>query len=320
MLAAVLVSPNHFEIHDVAIPKPGPCQVRVKLEGCGVCASNIPLWEGRPWFCYPFADGAPGHEGWGRIDAIGSEVTGPCLGERVGILSTNAYAEYDLAEISGLVRLPESMDDQPFPAEPLGCAVNVFRRSVINKGDTVAIVGVGFLGALLTQLASLAEARVIAIGRRPYALRIAEQLGAAHTVAIEAMEEREGVVETVRKLNNGNLCDIVIEATGKGEPLNLAGELTRERGRLVIAGYHQDGPREINVQLWNRRGLDVINAHECSPLVYLEGMREAVGAVDSGLVTPAPLYTHWLTLDRLDEALQLSLERPEGFMKALIRY
>jgi len=54
----------------------------------------------------------------------------------------------------------------------------------------------------------------------------------------------------------------VIEAAGQQWPLDLATELTRERGRLIIAGYHQDGPRQINMQLWNWRGLDVINAHE----------------------------------------------------------
>jgi len=307
MLAAVLAGPCHFELREEPIPEPGPRQVRVRLEGCGVGASNILPWEGRPWFQYPFSAGSPGHEGWGRIDALGSDVTGVTVGERVGMLSTNAFAQYDLAEKGALVRLPESMDGQPFPAEPLGGVVNVFRRSLMAKGDRVAIVGIGFLGALLAQLAAAAQARVVAIGRRPCSLAMAKRMGAEHAIAADA----------AREANDGERFDIVIEAAGKPEALSLAGELTRERGRLVIAGRHREEAADL--PFWNRRGIDVINAHEPSLAVCMEGMREAVAAVDSGLIDPAPLYTHWLTLERLDEAMRLCRDRPEGFMKALIR-
>ena len=72
------------------------------------------------------------------------------------------------------------------------------------------------------------------------------------------------------------------------------------------------------MQLWNWRGLDVINAHERDPAVYVEGMRAAVAAVAAGRLDPAPLYTHSYPLERLDEALAATRDRPEGFMKALI--
>jgi len=111
---------------------------------------------------------------------------------------------------------------------------------------------------------------------------------------------------------------VVIEATGKQWPLDLAAELTRERGRLVIAGYHQDGPRQVNMQLWNWRGLDVINAHERDPQVYVAGIREAIAAVCDGALDPLPLYTHTLPLERLTEGLTLTAERPDGFIKALV--
>jgi threonine dehydrogenase-like Zn-dependent dehydrogenase len=111
---------------------------------------------------------------------------------------------------------------------------------------------------------------------------------------------------------------VVIEAVGKSWPLDLSAELTRERGRLVIAGYHQDGPRQINMQLWNWRGLDVINAHERDTAVYIDGIRAAVQAVVEGRLTPASLYTHVFPLDKLDQALDMTRDRPDGFMKALV--
>jgi threonine dehydrogenase-like Zn-dependent dehydrogenase len=315
MRAAVLLEPGRFEIRAVPLPAPAAGEVRVRLEGCGVCASNLPPWEGRPWFQYPLALGGLGHEGYGRIDALGEGVEGWQLGDRVGLLSQHAYAEYDVAPASAVVRLPAALEGEPFPAEPLGCAMNIFARSGIRSGDTVAIIGLGFLGALLTELAAAGGARVLAVARKASALKVASRMGAAHLIL---MDDHQRIIDEVRALTAGRFCDVVIEATGKQWPLDLAGELTRERGRLVIAGYHQDGLRQVNLQLWNWRGLDVINAHERDPEIYADGMRAAVQAVAAGRLHPAPLYTHRFPLERLGEALTVTQVRPEGFVKAII--
>ena len=316
MRAAVIAEPRRVELRDVETPRPAADQVLVRLEGCGVCASNIPPWEGKPWFNYPMTPGALGHESWGRVEAVGDEVNGFAPGDRVAMISNNAYAEYDVGSAGAVVKLPKSLDGEAFPAEPLGCAINIFRRAAIRTGDTVSIVGIGFLGALLTQLATAAGARVIAITRRDFALQFAREAGAAHTIV---MDDHNRIIDEVKQLTDGQFCDVVIEAVGKQWPLDVSAELTRERGRLVIAGYHQDGPRQVNMQLWNWRGLDVINAHERDPAIYLEGMREAVRAVENGTINPRPLYTHEFALEQLGEALNMSAERPDGFMKALIR-
>ena len=315
MAAAVVAAPGKLEMRETPVPPPAAGEVLVRLEGCGVCVSNVPPWEGKPWFHYPMEPGALGHEGWGRVAAVGEGVTDFAPGERVAMLSGKAYAEYDVADAGSVVRLPEKLDAEPFPAEPLGCAVNIFRRSEVRAGDTVAIVGIGFLGVLLIQLAVAAGARVIALARRESVRRLATEMGAAHAVA---MDDHWRGIEEVKMLTGGKFCDVVIEATGKPWPLDLAGELTRERGRLVVAGYHQDGPRQVNMQLWNWRGFDVINAHERDPRVYEDGMKRAVEDVQSGTLKPGGLYSHRFPLSRLDDALNLCAERPEGFVKALV--
>jgi threonine dehydrogenase-like Zn-dependent dehydrogenase len=193
--------------------------------------------------------------------------------------------------------------------------MNILARSDIQPGQTVAIVGVGFLGAVLARLAANAGARVIAISRREYALETARRMGAEETVV---MDDHWRIIEAVRELTAGALCERVIEAVGKQWPLDLAAEIAQERGRLVIAGYHQDGPRQVNMQLWNWRGLDVVNAHERDPAVYAEGVRAAVRAVAAGELDPGPLFTHHYPLSRLDEALAATRDRPEGFMKAIV--
>jgi threonine dehydrogenase-like Zn-dependent dehydrogenase len=319
--ATVITEPGHVEMVEVPCPEPGPGQVRVRTEGCGVCASNLPPWEGKPWFHYPMEPGQLGHEAWGRIDKVGEGVGEFAVGDRVSILSNHAYAAYDVADTISAVRLPETLDGQPFPGEPLGCAMNILWRSEIAPGQTVAIIGSGFLGSLLTQLSSNAGAHVIALSRRPFALEMARRMGAEETIALDDHGQSDKVaqiIEQVKGMTDGAFCDRVIEATGKAWPLDLAGELTRVRGRLIIAGYHQDGPRQINMQLWNWRGLDVINAHEREPEIYRQGMLRAVQAVVSGELDPSPLMTHSFPLERLADALDMTRDRPDGFMKAWV--
>jgi threonine dehydrogenase-like Zn-dependent dehydrogenase len=313
--AGVVLAPERVALRDVPMPQPGPREVRVGVEGSGVCASSGPIWEGRPWFEYPLDPGAPGHEGWGRVDAVGAEVSDVFPGDRVAMLSYRAHASHDVAAADALVRLPPELEGVPVPGEPLGCAMNVFARSGIGPGQTVAVVGVGFLGALLIQLAASVGARVLAVSRRPFALRVAARCGAQEAIAFDGVDE---VAARVHALTGGSGCDRVVEAVGHQDALTLAGRLASVRGRLVIAGFHQDGLRQVDMQHWNWQGLDVINAHERDPRLYVEGMRQGIEAVASGRLDPMPLYTHVVRLPELSRAYRLLRERPEGFLKALV--
>jgi threonine dehydrogenase-like Zn-dependent dehydrogenase len=315
MRSALIAAPGTAHLAVARVPEPGPGEIRVRLEGCGVCGSNLPFWEGRPWFSYPGEPGAPGHEGWGVVDAVGADVVEPSIGDRVATLSTHAFAEYDVVAAQASVVIPPALAGLPFPAEPLACAMNAFRRADVRPGHTVAVIGIGFLGALLVSLCASAGARVIAVSRRPFALEMARVMGAEVTIPLE---EHETIVRRIGELTGGEGADRVFEAVGQQWPLDLAGELTRVRGRLLIAGYHQDGRRSVDMQLWNWRGLDVVNAHERDPAVYVRGMRDAIAAVAQGRLDPGPLYTHRFPLDALADAMNAMRKRPDGFMKALV--
>jgi threonine dehydrogenase-like Zn-dependent dehydrogenase len=73
------------------------------------------------------------------------------------------------------------------------------------------------------------------------------------------------------------------------------------------------------MQSWNWRGIDVINAHERDPKVYMSGMQMALDLVRRGVLDPSPLFTHRVMLDELPRAFELLQERPDGFMKALVK-
>ena len=275
MRAAVLEGPQRFSVAEVPVPAPGPGEVLIRLEGCGVCASNVEPWEGQPWSTWPGAPGGMGHEGWGRIAAVGEGVEGVSIGD----------------------------------------AMNIFARSNVQAGQTVVIVGIGFLGAILTRLATDAGARVVAVSRRAETLDLARQMGAAETIT---MDDHWRIIEDVRRLTDGRMAPRVIECVGKQWPLDLAGELVAEGGRLVIAGYHQDGPRQVNMQMWNWKGIDIASAHERDAGVRVRGLRAAVEALASGKLDLSPLLTGTYALDQLGEALAATRDKPGSFVKAWV--
>jgi threonine dehydrogenase-like Zn-dependent dehydrogenase len=314
MRAAVLAGARSISWASCEPPVPGPGQVRVRLEGTGVCASNLPVWEGRPWFRYPLGPGAPGHEGWGTVDRTGDGVADDLVGRRVAILSGKAYAEWDIAEADGVVPIPARLVG-PCPGEPLGCAVNVVERASIAPGEVVVVVGVGFLGAAAIALARAIGARVAAVSRRRFALDLAATLGAERVASIDHPADAQRMIADI---TGDRMADCVIEAAGMQTTLDLAATLTRVRGRLVIAGYHQEGKRDVDLQLWNWRGIDVINAHERDTAVYASGMRKALELADAGVLPLELLITETLPLNDLGGAFERMAARPDGFLKAVV--
>src|SRR5438552_3162055 len=117
MRAAVLVNPGRFVVREVALPELGDSDVRVKIEYCGICSSNMAPWKGAPWFTYPFPPGAPGHEAVGLVDAIGPAVSGLRIGERVAVLSYSGFAEYNIVNATAAVAIRNL--GFPFLGEPL---------------------------------------------------------------------------------------------------------------------------------------------------------------------------------------------------------
>ena len=317
MRSATLLHPREFEIQSFEDPEPGPGQVLVHIHGCGVCGSDMGPWKGIEGLVYPMVPGAPGHEVFGTIAGLGEGVDGFAVGEPVTALTYRGYAEYDVAEAGSLVRLPPALARRPVLGEPLACSVNVARRAGVVEGDLVVLLGAGFLGGLLVQLLQhdrqAKPGRIVAVSRRRAGLDAALRLGVDETLTYD-----DDVRGRISELSGGKGADVVIEATGRQGPLDLAAELTRVRGRLIVAGYHQDGTRTVNMQLWNWRGIDVINAHERDPEVYRRGMEEGVARLAAGEVDLDALLTHRFPLAEINRAFGTAEARPEGFLKSLV--
>lgn len=313
--AAVLMRPMRTQILEVSVPVPDENQVRVRLQGCGICPANLPVWEGRPWFNYPLEPGAPGHEGWGIVDAVGSAVRDLEVGQRVALMSSRAYAEYDVTTRNCVVPLPEELDDEPFPGEPFGSAINIFEHSDIREGNSVAIVGAGFLGLLLTQLAADAGAHPVVLSHRSFALELAMSMDAEETL-VTTDDGRDA--QRALRITNGIGFDRVIELAGTRSALDLASAICAEQARLVIRDHPPSDMRHANTVLWTCRGLDVVHAPGRSRDRFVSDVEKAIQAALEGRLDPFPLLTHTVVLNCLDRGFMLMRERPDGFVKALL--
>ncbi|MBV8084341.1 MAG: alcohol dehydrogenase catalytic domain-containing protein [Chloroflexi bacterium] len=305
MKALVLSGTRTASLMSVADPVGGEQDVLVRVLACGVCGSDLNAWAGVPGVNFPLGPGAPGHEVWGEV------VSGPSefwAGQAVTGLFSCGYAEYAVAPLPQVIAVPSGLSGHVLLGEPLACAMGVVQRAGIRERDSVAVVGFGYLAALIMSLQRPAPRRWLALTRRPSARELALALGAE---AVCDYGEIPGEA--------WDSFDVVVEAAGAQQALDHATWLTRERGRLVIAGYHADGPRAVNMQSWNWKGLDVINAHERDPRVYMRNLGLALDVVERERLEVQRFITHEWPLSRAGEALTAAERHPEGYIKGVVR-
>jgi propanol-preferring alcohol dehydrogenase len=255
--AVQAVAPGRLELTQKPFAEPGPGQVRLLVQACGVCHSDAATVEGAFSIEWPRV---PGHEAVGVIDALGSNVEGWTLGMRVGvgflggscghceecrkgdlvncrnqeftgIQHDGGYAQSMLARASGLVSIPDSLSSEA--AAPLLCAgvttFSALRNSPARAGDLVAIVGIGGLGHLAVQFARRMGFEVVAVGRGPDKGGLAEKLGAHHYVD----SSTDGIASALQALGGAHL---VIATASGGEAVAQAVKGLRPRGRIIALG------------------------------------------------------------------------------------
>src|SRR5258708_3078258 len=267
-----------FEIVERDIPTPGPGQVRIRVQACGVCHSDVITKEGIfPWISYPRV---PGHEVAGVIDEIGAGVTGWNPGQRVGvgwhggqdgtclacrrgdfvncpngkicgIRHDGGYQEFMLAPVEALARMPDSLS--PAEAAPLMCAglttFNALRHSGALPSDLVAIQGIGGLGHLGVQFAKRFGYRVAAIGRGSDNAALAKTLGADAYIDSAATDP----AAELQKLGGAS---VILATAPSGQAISaLVGGLA-VNGTMVVVGASMD-PIEVapNQLLFGKKGI-----------------------------------------------------------------
>lgn len=315
MKALEMIGPRKSHIIEVPDLEPAAGQVLVKVKYTGVCMSEWHPWsEARP-------GDRMGHEPIGSVAALGEGVTGFKIGDRVtGLSSTAAYTEYCLFQQENLVHVPENLKDEDALGEPLSCQVSVASKLRIQKaGDTVAVVGTGYMGLGLVTLLKLQGAgRIIAVDPRPIARENALRFGATEAYAPEDVPKKYLVTEwNDDMMVNG--VQIVSEFSGTEEGLRLAGNMTAVHGTLGVGGWHQGGMRTVDFRLWGWKGIIVNNTHERRVAFQVECVKNALDMLSRGIWNYKGVGNHIYGLDEFDRANEELIIKPNNLIKSLIR-
>lgn len=260
-----------FQAVELPIPEPGPNEVRVAVEACGICHSDAFVKEGLwPELELPRV---PGHEVAGRVDAVGDAVVGYEPGDRVGvgwhgghcfhceacrdgdfIACENAtvcgisydggYAEYLVAPQEALARIPDALDAAD--AAPLLCAgittYNALRNTGAQPGDLVAVEGVGGLGHLGIQYARRMGFHVVALSRGPDKEELARELGAHDYIDTRA----QNPAEALQALGGAR---VILETAPSAEAATAVVDGLGRSGELVLVGASQEPMQVSAMQL-----------------------------------------------------------------------
>jgi D-arabinose 1-dehydrogenase-like Zn-dependent alcohol dehydrogenase len=245
-----------FELVERDIPEPGAGQVRVKVEACGICHSDVLVKDGLwPGIQYPRV---PGHEIAGRVDAIGDNVVEWKKGQRVGVgwhgghcfvcvqckrgdfaMCVNrkvtgidfdgGYAEYMIAPAAALAAIPDELPAEE--AGPFMCAgvtvYNALRNSGARGGDVVAVHGIGGLGHLGVQYARQMGFKTIALGRGKEKEALATKLGAHRYIDTDAAD----VVSELQKLGGAR---VILATAPNAKAISVLVDGLSPNGNLVV--------------------------------------------------------------------------------------
>lgn len=314
MRSAVLYGPHDFRIEELPSPVLNETECLIKVRACGVCHSEQHQWQHKiPGLEYPRRIG---HEVAGEVLKVGLKVKDFKVGDRVAVwIDSNGYSEEIVAGADRMFRITSIISFEEALAEPIGCTTNGILKTNIHLGDKVALVGTGFMGLILLQQIKLQGASlVIAIDLRDDMLEIATRLGADAVINPSKVD----VNERISELTDNKKVDVSFEVGGNQSTLNMAADICRMEGKLVIFGYHP-GERKINdLGYWNWMAFDIINAHFRDLQTILKGSRLGIDLLNSGKINMRQLVTHIYPLEKIEEAFSMAETKPKGFVKSVI--
>jgi propanol-preferring alcohol dehydrogenase len=307
------------------VPEPGPGEVRVRVEACGVCGSDVFLQKGG------FGAGVslpviPGHEAAGIVDALGSGVTEVAVGDqvalyyittppgdpwaargrpnispnvrRMGVDLDGAFAEFVIRPTAALIR-PRAPVPPPVLAvltDAVATPLHGLKRVAhLRAGETLVVLGIGGLGSNAVQLGKAMGASVIAVTRSDAKLRLARELGADETVAADDPD----VVATVRAIAGGHGADVVIQCVGSATVDEQAIAMGGPGGRVVLIGSSLDQFRARAVDIFWRE-LSVLGSRGFLP----DDITDAIDLYLDGTLSVDHLVQTVRPLAEANEALE----------------
>jgi len=325
MRAAVMEKPHRLVIKEVPVPQIGDDEVLIKVRYTGICGTDWSIYTGK--YSADRLPMIPGHEFSGVISEVGRNARNLQEGDHVtadinmscgscfyckkgnplmcpefsqlGIHTDGTYAEYVKAPWHLVHRLPKKLDFLKGAfVEPTSCVIHSAKAMQVTIGSSVAILGAG-LGALHGALARLrGAAPVIVVGRNKNKLKIAEKLGADHTISVDEVKDP---VAAVKELTEGRGADYVVEAVGTTATYEQAFRMVRPGG--TVAAFGITGEKDaITVYPFDLVLGEKTVVSSCAGVG--NDWPDAIALLEYDRVDPSPLFSLAVPLEELESALK----------------
>lgn len=336
MKAAVCKDCETIVMEEVPVPKPGPGEALVEVKATGLCGSDVDGYTGHhPMIKWPIilghecsgvvADLGPGVDDW----KVGDEVVvepfftcrkcPACLKEKynlcvdlkiIGHQVPGSMAEYTMAEARFLHRRPENVSfAEAAIAEPVSGALHAVERCNLRLGDFVTIIGCGTIGSFAMQHALNKGAEVLIADPEEFKLKAAKGLGVQH-----AVNPKKGNLEKkVKELTGGVGADCVIEAVGHPETLAMTVRLVKRGGTIMLIGWSGNKTDPFDLTSLTLDELTVLGT-----LGFCWDFPVALKLMSVGKVKVAPIITHQLPLERVEEGIKMLKNHEKGVWKIAI--
>lgn len=337
MQKQIMTHPGEIVFEDVPVPAAGAGEIRLKIMRIGVCGSDIHVYHGKhPFTSYPVTQG---HEVSARIDAIGPDVTGFTVGQKVtvepqvfcgqcypcrhgkynlceslkvmGFQTTGLASEYVVVPASKVTPIPESMSfDQGAMLEPLSVTVHAVKRAGDVQGKKIAILGAGPIGILLAQSAkAMGAAQTMITDVSDYRLEIAKRCGVDFCVNTKQNDFGEAMVAAF----GPDKADVIYDCAGNNVTINQAIRTARKGSTIILVAVFAD---------MANADLAVLNDHELdlntSMMYRHEDYVDAIRFVEEKKIQLEPLMScHFAFHDYLKAYQYIDANR-ETTMKVLI--
>jgi threonine dehydrogenase-like Zn-dependent dehydrogenase len=332
---AILVGPNKIELQEKDAPVLRDDEVLVEVVSCGICSSEFPVINGSVQhqrgvsFRYANYPSYIGHEVAGIVVERGKKVTRLSVGDHVtGVAyEGSGFATHVIAPNSLMVKVAQDIPLDYVLGEPIMAVVNATRMAEPDFGDTVFLVGDGFMSLMtVAALSQYPLKEIIVSGHHESRLNIAKELGATTTInsklndpywEVRKLLDGEGFDQTETHWKGG--VDISFEYAGKMETLQLCASLckAKQRAKLLMASYYPNDPFTLGHYLINRAPSLIAAFPGHSPNV-LDDLIRGLWAMEKNIFPLNKLVTHAFELGNISEAIQYATNRSDGYIKGIV--
>ena len=297
-----------IELYLTEVNDPGPGEVQVAGGACGICSWDI-VTAKLGAKMRPMAP--PGHEGVGYVAKVGPGVTHLKEGDRVaggGFASLRNLAGSRVHPIP-----PSRLADEHWIVEPVACAVTGIDHTNLRAGDSVALIGCGFMGQLILQgLLRAPAARIVALDVVEERLRLARRQGARETINLAHDHPNEIAAELKR-----SGIDVVVDASGSQAGLDLAADIVKSGGRINLFGWIKGQQARFDPSKWHLGGFTVVNSAPAAKL--RDTFPVAIDLIAAGLFDLRPLVTHTTSLAGYPALMEEILDGESSYLKGVVK-